>query len=209
MIPASLRVKKIKICIVCEGYEEADYLTRLKELDVWNDKYDFEIANAKSEGYVPALYKEKFQSDSYDLVLAMYDTDKPPYKVFSTVITKIDELHGQDTWKNVSIFSNPCSMQIQLSHFGDVSLKTSGKKTNAQKVEELTEISDYDAKIEQRDKINKQITKENYLDMKTRIKNILQDYTNNPSTNFYEFLVYFEDSCSNWIDVINKKINNN
>ena len=37
-LPAFL--SKDKICIICEGDEEYDYLNRLKELRVWNEQYD-------------------------------------------------------------------------------------------------------------------------------------------------------------------------
>ena len=33
-------VSKNKICIICEGDEEYDYLSRLNELGVWNEQYD-------------------------------------------------------------------------------------------------------------------------------------------------------------------------
>ena len=29
-----------KICIICEGNEEYEYLNRLKNLKVWNEQYD-------------------------------------------------------------------------------------------------------------------------------------------------------------------------
>ena len=35
-LPAFL--SKDKICIICEGDEEYDYLNRLKELRVWNEQ---------------------------------------------------------------------------------------------------------------------------------------------------------------------------
>lgn len=30
---------KYKICIICEGNEEYEYLKRLKDLKVWNEQY--------------------------------------------------------------------------------------------------------------------------------------------------------------------------
>lgn len=32
-------IDKYKICIICEGNEEYEYLKRLKELKVWNENY--------------------------------------------------------------------------------------------------------------------------------------------------------------------------
>lgn len=37
---------KHKICIICEGNEEYEYLNRLKDLKVWNEQYDFSLVNA-------------------------------------------------------------------------------------------------------------------------------------------------------------------
>ena len=35
-----------KICIICEGNEEYEYLKRLKILKVWNEQYDISLVNA-------------------------------------------------------------------------------------------------------------------------------------------------------------------
>lgn len=35
-----------KICIICEGNEEYEYLNRLKDLKVWNEQYDISLVNA-------------------------------------------------------------------------------------------------------------------------------------------------------------------
>ena len=43
-LPAFL--SKDKICIICEGDEEYDYLNRLKELRVWNEQYEVFLDNA-------------------------------------------------------------------------------------------------------------------------------------------------------------------
>ena len=32
-----------KICIICEGNEEYEYLNRLKDLKVWNEQYDISL----------------------------------------------------------------------------------------------------------------------------------------------------------------------
>ena len=45
------------------------------------------------------------------------------------------------------IFANPCTMQIILSHFGDVSLSSQSKRVNAPIIERLTGVKDYDAKL--------------------------------------------------------------
>lgn len=47
---------KHKICIICEGNEEYEYLERLKDLKVWNDQYDIFLVNAGGNGNIPARY---------------------------------------------------------------------------------------------------------------------------------------------------------
>ena len=37
---------KHKICIICEGNEEYEYLKRLKDLNVWNEQYEVSLVNA-------------------------------------------------------------------------------------------------------------------------------------------------------------------
>ena len=39
-----------KICIICEGNEEYEYLNRLKNLKVWNEQYDISLVNAGGNG---------------------------------------------------------------------------------------------------------------------------------------------------------------
>ena len=50
MLPMPNRLPQIfdkhKICIICEGNEEYEYLNRLKSLGVWNEKYEIALVNA-------------------------------------------------------------------------------------------------------------------------------------------------------------------
>ena len=71
-----------KICIICEGNEEYEYLERLKTLEVWDEKYDISLENAGGNGNVPARYQDKYQNGSYDLVLMFCDTDRKPYEQY-------------------------------------------------------------------------------------------------------------------------------
>lgn len=50
-----------KICIVCEGNEEYEYLNRLKELKVWCKQYDILLVNAGGNGNIPARYQDLFK----------------------------------------------------------------------------------------------------------------------------------------------------
>ena len=43
-----------KICIICEGNEEYEYLNRLKNLKIWNEQYDILLVNAGGNGNIPA-----------------------------------------------------------------------------------------------------------------------------------------------------------
>ena len=73
-LPAFL--DKDKICIICEGDEEFDYLSRLKDLGVWNEKYEISLDNADGNGNIPARYQDRYQNGSYEMVLVFCDTEK-------------------------------------------------------------------------------------------------------------------------------------
>ena len=68
-----------KICIICEGNEEYEYLNRLKNLKIWNEQYDISLVNA---GGTPAdlengeinVFNEYFFRD-----LSAYYMDVPQY----------------------------------------------------------------------------------------------------------------------------------
>ena len=94
---------------------------------------------------------------------------------FELIRTKINNIFGNSVAADkVIIFVNPCTMQVILSHFGDVSLRTQNKRKNNPEIKRLTGLSDekkYDGCKEHRDFIFSQITKENYEEMK---KNLIQ-----------------------------------
>lgn len=48
-----------KICIICEGYEELDYIETLKNKAVFSNKYDFITVNAKSINTIIQSHKKK------------------------------------------------------------------------------------------------------------------------------------------------------
>ena len=56
------KYKGKKICIICEGYEELDYIETLKSKAIFSNKYDFITVNAKSINTIIARYQEKYQS---------------------------------------------------------------------------------------------------------------------------------------------------
>lgn len=65
---------KYRICIICEGNEEYKYLDKLIKLQVWSDAYSVFLVNAGGNGNIPARYQDRYQSDSYDVVLVFCDT---------------------------------------------------------------------------------------------------------------------------------------
>ena len=71
---------KHKICVICEGNEEYEYLERLKALKVWDAQYEIISDNAGGNGNISALYQDSYQNSSYELVLVFCDTEKKPYK---------------------------------------------------------------------------------------------------------------------------------
>lgn len=127
--PSFLKNTKKKICLICEGFEEYDYILRLVNLCVWADVYDFTLVNAESCGNISARYQDRYQSDNYDIVFAFCDTDRRPEEGFELIRTKINRIFGNDIAADkVIIFVNPSTMQVILSHFGDVNLRTQNKK---------------------------------------------------------------------------------
>ena len=77
-----------KICIICEGDEEYEYLDKLISLDVWSNRYQFTLENADGNGNIPARYQDKYQNGSYDVVLVFCDTDKKPYEQYADINIK-------------------------------------------------------------------------------------------------------------------------
>ena len=96
-----------RICIICEGQEEYEYLNKLKDLGVWSDHYEFSFVNAEGNGNIAAIYQDRYQSDSFDKVLVFCDTDKKPYEQYEEIKQKIDDVHGADASSHVILYSNP------------------------------------------------------------------------------------------------------
>ena len=195
-----------KICIICEGYEELDYIEALKNKAVFSDKYDFITVNAKSINTIIARYQEKFQSDSYSLVLIFCDTDKGPSKKYKEIKQKINEFHEANVADDIIIFGNPCTMQIILSHFAKIKLTSQSKSVNAKYIEELTGIQSYKATDEQRKELFSKIKRENYDVMKENVKNLSTNDEELSSTNILKFIERFESDDDSWIDEINEKL---
>ena len=107
-----------KICMICEGNEEYEYLNRLK---------------------IPARYQDRYQNGADELVLVFCDTEKKPHEQYEDIKRKINEFHGVDSAANeVIIFGNPCTMQIISKHWTDENLKSPAKPVNAPLIKEYT-----------------------------------------------------------------------
>ena len=194
-----------RICIICEGDEEYEYLEKLISLKVWSREYYFQLENAEGNGNIPARYQDRYQNGSSDLVLIFCDTDKKPYEQYADIKRKINEFHGApNAADRVIIFGNPCTMQIIIEHWGGVALASHNKKKNAPAIFDLTGIEGYKGRADQRRELFSRITKENYLEMSGRIKKLPSDDSIEGSTNFGRFIEYFASDDSKWIQTINE-----
>ena len=73
------KYKEYRICIICEGFEEIEYMTSIINKAVFSSKYEFVLINSKSINNIASIYMARYQSNSYDVVLVFCDTDKYPY----------------------------------------------------------------------------------------------------------------------------------
>jgi len=196
-----------RICIICEGDEEYEYLEKLISLDVWSKEYCFQLENAGGNGNIPARYQDKYQNGAYDLVLVFCDTDRKPYEQYEDIKRKINEFHGvENAADKIMIYGNPCTMQIIIEHWDDVVLTSHKKKKNAPIIFDLTGIEGYKGRADQRQELFSRITKENYQEMRERIKKLHSDDTIEGSTNFGRFIEYFSTDDNEWIQRINEAL---
>lgn len=200
---------KHKVCVICEGYEDYHYFKKLISLKVWDSAYEFITINAKSASNVFARYQDAYNNNRYEIVLVFCDTDKAPYREYAQIKQKINSFHnGRYAAGKLIIFANPCTMQIILSHFGDVSLKNQGKRTNREIVFDYTGVENYDAHEDQILEICGKISRNTYLTMKNRVALINHGDQVSGSTNFIEYLNNFENDSIRWIQQINKYLTN-
>lgn len=196
---------KHKICVICEGNEEFEYIKRLKELKVWNEQYEISLVNAEGNGNIPARYQDRYQNGVYEAVLIFCDTDKKPYEQYDDIKRKINEFHGIENAANeIIIFGNPCTMQIILKHWTDEMLKSQAKQVNAPLIEKYTRVKGYKGKGNQIKDVMEQITSENYRIMHERVKLLEQNDSIIGSSNFSKIIEWFESEDCDWISKINE-----
>lgn len=198
---------KHKICIICEGNEEYQYLKRLKDLKVWNEQYDISLVNAGDNGNIPARYQDRYQNGADELVLVFCDTEKKSHEQYEDIKRKINEFHGVDNAaKEVIIFGNPCTMQIISKHWTDENLKLPAKPVNAPLIKKYTDVENYKGRADQIEEIMKHVTKENYVEMSRRVESLESQDFMTGSSNFGKFIKLFKSVDSGWIEEINNRI---
>ena len=196
---------KHKICVICEGNEEFEYIKRLKKLKVWNEQYEISLVNAEGNGNIPARYQDRYQNGVYEAVLIFCDTDKKPYEQYDDIKRRINEFHGIENAANeIIIFGNPCTMQIILKHWTDEMLKSQAKQVNAPLIEKYTRVKGYKGKGNQIKDVMEQITSENYRIMHERVKLLEQNDSIIGSSNFSKIIEWFESEDCDWISKINE-----
>lgn len=200
------KYKGKKICIICEGFEEQEYIEALNSKAVFSDKYDFITVNAKSLNTIMARYQEKFQSDSYSLVLIFCDTDKGPSEQYKELKRKINAFHDKDIADDIIIFGNPSTMQIIISHFAKVKLTSQSKIVNGKYIKEYIGIENYKATEEQRKELFSKIKRDNYKTMKENVSKLSTNDKDLSSTNILKFIKNFESDDDKWIEKLNDKL---
>lgn len=151
-------------------------------------------------------YQEKYQSDSYSLVLIFCDTDKGPSKQYMELKNGINEFHDADVADDIIMFGNPCTMQIILSHFAEIKLISQSKIVNSKYIKEYAGVENYKATDEQRKELFGKIKRENYKIMKENIAKLSTKDNKVSSTNILNFFNNFENDDDSWIDIINNKL---
>lgn len=198
---------KHKICIICEGNEEYEYLSRLKDLKVWNEQYDISLVNAGGNGNIPARYQDRYQNGSYEIILVFCDTEKKPYEQYEDIKRKINDFHAvPNASDEVIMFGNPCTMQIIAKHWTDENLKSPAKSVNAPLVKNYTGVENYKGRADQIKEVMEYVTAENYVDMCQRVSRLETIDNVAGSSNFGKFIELFESDNSGWIDGVNEKL---
>lgn len=196
-----------KICIICEGNEEYEYLKRLKDLKVWSEQYSISLMNAGGNGNIPARYQDRFQNGTDELVLVFCDTEKKPHEQYVDIKRKINAFHGIDCVADeVIIFGNPCTMQIIIKHWTNENLKTPAKPVNAPLIKKYTGVDNYKGRADQIKKLMECLTEQNYLDMRRHVLDLGMNDSISGNSNFGKFIKWFESDDGAWIDEINRKI---
>ena len=204
--------RRRNILIISEGFEEKPYMDKILSFpNINKDAYFFlPVVNAKGNGNIIARYQYEIQRGFYDIVLIFCDADKGSAE-FHFIIEELGKrfFKNSSDAKEVFIFANPVTLQLVLSHFGEVKLTKVSKASNEKIVEKLTGVSNYKASAEQIDCIINKIHYNSLDKFKERISKLPEDFECVPSSNFAVFLRRFESDETTWIDDINSLRKNN
>ncbi len=199
--------RKKNVLIIAEGQEEKPYIDKILSFPNINKNVYFfaPTVNVKGNGNISARYQFEIQRGFSDIILIFCDADKGSEQ-FLSIVHEIGEkfFSNKEDGIKVFLFANPVTLQIILSHFGDVSLTKVDKKKNAPQVQTLTGVKNYDAKEEQIKAITDRIRFRSLEDFKKRLAKLSTDFRDVPSTNFLTFLERFESEDPSWIDEINE-----
>lgn len=193
------------VCLILEGFEELFYFNRLISLPVFSSMYNIKPINAKSASNIPAKYQEALASDSYSVVLIVCDMDRKP-EAYNAVVLGIEKILGEGNAEKIITFTRPCTLQIILSHFGEINLTTQAKSAAREDVELLTGVQNYDAHQDQLETICQKIFFKSWDPMRKRLSLLSTDPNDIPSSNI---LLLFERLSSDdytWIDQVNKSV---
>lgn len=125
---------------------------------------------------------------------------------YEDIKRKINAFHGVAGANEVVMFGNPCTMQIISKHWTDEIIKSPAKPVNAPLIKTYTGVENYKGRADQIKQIMKNITTENYKNMRKRVNNISKDDSVTGSSNFGLYLKLFESEDSSWIKEINERI---
>lgn len=193
------------ICLVVEGFEEYCYFNRILSFPCFNRAYNVALRNAKTASSIPVIYQAEYAKNYYEVIFAVCDKDRKPEQ-YQNIISKLDGILGPGKAKEIVIFTSPCTLQVILSHFGDVCLTTQAKKTAQGDVERLTSVKNYDAHADQLKVICDKIFYRSYEEMKNRVAGLSTCPDDIPSTNMLSLFGYLESQDAQWIADINKRL---
>lgn len=206
VLPPFLQDGKLhNICLVLEGYEEYYYFNRILDFPCFKGTYHVELRNAKAASNIPSIFQAAYAKNFYEIIFVVCDKDRKPEQ-YQGVISKLDGILGPGKAKEIVIFTSPCTLQVILSHFGDVQLTTQAKKAARADVERLTHVSDYDAHQDQLEAIYSKIHYRSYAEMKARVSNLSTCPDDIPSTNILTLFKYLESQDPQWITDINQRL---
>lgn len=206
-LPPSLNIQKSErsVCLILEGFEEDYYFRRLITFPIFSSIYSIKPINAKSASNIPAKYQEALASDNYSIVLVVCDMDRTP-EAYNNILLGIEDILGSGNAEKVITFTRPCTLQIILSHFGEVKLTTQAKAAAREDVERLTGVQHYDAHQDQLNTICQKIFLRSWGEFQERLKLLSTDPNDIPSSNI---CLLFDRLCSDnskWIDDLNASI---